>query len=361
MSVATPASSIFPPGAGHFYVASDRTKLYFEAWSPPPPVDAPSTAPPNPNAAKANILYLHGVNESADTIHVRRMAEAFSPHFNFLCLEPHGHGRSDGRRGLVENFGKLLDHTREFVDKVLSSWTVAKMNPYPLSGSGPRGEEVRKEDDLQASFSERTKNVEDGCEYEYDSRFQTYMQVRRYRGKTPTSNSTTIADGENQCSLPFLVVGHSMGGAQAIFLGDFFQKFYPHQFLGALLLAPSIAGPTPPLIVRGALRGLAALLPSLSVGPPEHVEEYDTGSGWGLNYDGKMRASTARMFVDLFVDVRSAVEAAAARQAAGAETYWQFWRGGVEQGGRNDLLFSVHKNCTIMQIVYDILVHCSSC
>ena len=39
------------------------------------------------------------------------------------------------------------------------------------------------------------------------------------------------------------------------------------------------------------------MYPGAPVGPPEHTEIYDTGSGLGLNYGGAMRARTAQMFV----------------------------------------------------------------
>lgn len=103
---------MFPPGGGNFFLAPDnKTRLYFEAWSSS-----------GSSEAKANVIFLPGVHESADTVKARRLAEGFVSHgFNFLCLEHFGHGRScpEGHPlGLVSDYGLLLNHVRWFVDTV---------------------------------------------------------------------------------------------------------------------------------------------------------------------------------------------------------------------------------------------------
>jgi pimeloyl-ACP methyl ester carboxylesterase len=106
----------------------------------------------------------------------------------------------------------------------------------------------------------------------------------------------------------FAVVGHSMGGCALTFLGDCFARDYGQKFLGCIFLAPAIVGPIPDKVTCFALNILSRIVPFLPVGPPEHTEQYDTGSGWDLNYGGRMRLSTAAMFVKLFSEVRGSMD-----------------------------------------------------
>ena len=86
-----------------------------------------------------------------------------------------------------------------------------------------------------------------------------------------------------------VVLGHSLGGAVTAFLGAPMRRKYASRFLGTILLAPSLSGPTPDWLTRTALSGLANIWSGAPVGPPEHPDEYETGSGLGLNYCGKMQ------------------------------------------------------------------------
>ena len=93
------------------------------------------------------------------------------------------------------------------------------------------------------------------------------------------------------------IMGHSMGGAIALYLGDRVADLAPG-FLGVSAVAPSVGGATPGGVTLTALSFVSWAWPSLAVGPPEHPEMYDTGSGLELNYGGAMRASTASLFVN---------------------------------------------------------------
>ena len=97
----------------------------------------------------------------------------------------------------------------------------------------------------------------------------------------------------------FAVVGHSMGGAAAVYIGEELKSTFGSAFIGEVLLAPSITCAVPNVVVVSALRAVSYFWPSAPLGPPEHPSEYDTGSGLHLNFDGYMRLQTAKMFVDL--------------------------------------------------------------
>jgi alpha-beta hydrolase superfamily lysophospholipase len=90
-----------------------------------------------------------------------------------------------------------------------------------------------------------------------------------------------------------VIAGHSMGGAVAAFLGASLRHQHGSQFLGAILIAPCLSGPTPDWVTRTALAGLSSIWGGAPVGPPEHPEEYDTGSGLDINYRGKMQVLCA--------------------------------------------------------------------
>lgn len=157
-----------------------------------------------------------GVHESADTVTVQRLAAGFTARgHRFVAVEHHGHGRSTGRRGLVESWDKLLSHASEFV--------------------------------------------------------QSLMQTH---------------DNEK-----FVVVGHSMGGAVAAYISSPLRRRFSSRFLGVILVAPSLTGPTPNWVTQTALAGLCSIWSAAPVGPPEHPEEYDTCSGLDLNYRGNMQVN----------------------------------------------------------------------
>ena len=96
----------------------------------------------------------------------------------------------------------------------------------------------------------------------------------------------------------FGIVGHSLGGAISLYIGDILQHEFGESFVGVVALAPSVLGGAPGWATLSLLSGVSYILPWVAVGPEEHTELYDTGSGLNLNYSGKMRASTASMFVN---------------------------------------------------------------
>lgn len=114
--------------------------------------------------------------------------------------------------------------------------------------------------------------------------------------------------GETGHQRSFFLAGHSMGGAVAARIALRVAERYGGsgmnpRFLGQVLLAPSFTCYYPNAAVRGLLRAVGWLAPWAPLGPPEHPELYDTGSGKNLNYGGMMRVKTAAMFVDACLEV----------------------------------------------------------
>jgi len=102
-------------GTSSFFAASGGWRLNIESWQPPVP-------------AKAAVLFLHGVNESSETLTARRLADACTAAgASFHVLEQHGHGMSLERdqraqpMGLVEGFDLLVKHAVEACVEVARS------------------------------------------------------------------------------------------------------------------------------------------------------------------------------------------------------------------------------------------------
>lgn len=80
--------------------------LYYETWA-----GAADSSP------AVTVLFFHGVHESADTTTAQRLASRFNQRgWSFVALEHHGHGRSDGMRGMVQSWDLLELHALAFVD-----------------------------------------------------------------------------------------------------------------------------------------------------------------------------------------------------------------------------------------------------
>ena len=245
-------SPLPPPGHGDTFTASDGKELFFETWEPEEGV-----------AARAEVLFFHGVHESADTKTARRLAaRATAAGLRFRALEDHAHGRSvrrcRGTHGLVDSFETLVGHSRDFLSHVRALWR---------GGGG--------------------------------------------QGAAAAVGAAAVGDGDDEeDAFRVFLVGHSMGGATAALLADVLadEGVAP---AGVVLLAPALLCTPPPQLTVAALTAVSWLLPSAPLGPPEHGEMYDTGSGLGLNYGGRMRLQTGKLFLDL----HGAVEAALARGA----------------------------------------------
>ena len=262
-----PRKAALPPaGKGDTFCTSDGFQLYFETWQPE-------------CVARAEIIFFHGVHESADTKTARRLAAgAVAAGMRFRALEDHAHGRSVGKHdthGLVRDFEMLVEHSREFVSHVRGT----------------------------ASAADAERNS---------------------------------GSADMRSTVPLVLMGHSMGGATAALLSDSLRSPSLNEtetedghacasraesdgfedFVGCVLLAPSLLCTAPPRLLVAALTVVSWLLPSAPLGPPEHGAIYDTGSGLGLNYSGKMRLQTGKLFLDL----NDAVEAAMARSRAGGDS-----------------------------------------
>eukprot|EP00451_Oxyrrhis_marina_P022559 CAMPEP_0204338206 /NCGR_PEP_ID=MMETSP0469-20131031/20897_1 /ASSEMBLY_ACC=CAM_ASM_000384 /TAXON_ID=2969 /ORGANISM="Oxyrrhis marina" /LENGTH=171 /DNA_ID=CAMNT_0051322347 /DNA_START=54 /DNA_END=569 /DNA_ORIENTATION=- len=91
-----------------------------------------------------------------------------------------------------------------------------------------------------------------------------------------------------------------MGGAVAAWACRELGEDVRGRVTGVVLLAPALGGSElPPTPVVWGLKLVHLFYPSAALGPPEHGEIYDTGSGLKLNYEGNMRLCTAKMFLDL--------------------------------------------------------------
>ena len=279
----TMPSSLIGAGVPAWFETHENRRLYFETF-PRKKRDGPLL----------NILFAHGVHESADTTTVRKLAEKFQNVGNFCVLEHHGHGRSDGRRGQVESLSRIVSEVSQFVRCVVSRSDVDDSRANTGDGDEvevPAPNKNLRDDMKSFSFAEIVGTEQKPGDGESD-RLQRDPSEHRHADE----------------HVYFAVVGHSMGGCALTFLGDRFASDYGQAFLGCILLAPAIVGPIPDRATCSALNFLSRIVPFLPVGPPEHTEDYDTGSGWDLNYAGRMRLGTAAMFVKLFLEVRDSME-----------------------------------------------------
>jgi alpha-beta hydrolase superfamily lysophospholipase len=104
----------------------ERVELYYESWL----VDEKLCSETNDAFGRnaADIVFFHGVNESADTIMVQRLAQVFVERgLNFHVMEHHGHGRSvgSGTLGLVDSFDRLLADALSFCKHIVSRCQLA--------------------------------------------------------------------------------------------------------------------------------------------------------------------------------------------------------------------------------------------
>jgi len=95
-------------GSGH--------RLSDETWAPQDRSEPPSI----------DVIYLHGVCESADTLPVRNLAAAVLHRgWRLRVPEHHGHGDSDGRPGLIHSFDVTVDDAAEYIGHCLSAENAA--------------------------------------------------------------------------------------------------------------------------------------------------------------------------------------------------------------------------------------------
>jgi len=123
-----------------------------------------------------------------------------------------------------------------------------------------------------------------------------------------------------------LLLGHSMGGAVAAWVSEELARRFGERFLGAVLVAPALAGPSVGGATRAALAVGAWLLPGLKAGPPDDPEagmppaEAAAYRASPHNFLENMRLGTAAMFIALFdrraPDVSCALFSARARTRA---------------------------------------------
>lgn len=103
-----------------------------------------------------------------------------------------------------------------------------------------------------------------------------------------------------------LLLGHSMGGAVAAWISEELARRFGERFLGAVLVAPALAGPSVGGATRAALAVGAWLLPGLKAGPPDDPEagmppaEAAAYRASPNNFLENMRLGTAAMFIALF-------------------------------------------------------------
>lgn len=299
------------PGIPAWFRTCGNHRLYFEVFPKNGSLNAidaigsgNSSASGNADTianTTVNILYAPGVHESADTSTVRNLAEQYCKFGNFIVLEYHGHGRSDGQRGNVESMARVVSEISQFVGCVVSQKHVV--------------DQVIKSGKEYEGDKNTNKNLHEGMQ---EFGFDDVVGVTNGEQRPPKASLISDSDNLGEITLSvqenqkliktergyFTVIGHSMGGAAVMFLGDQFAEDYGKHFLGAILMAPSFVGPVPDCVTVFALGVLSTVLPFLPLGPKEHPEEYDTGSGWDLNYSGRMRLGTAALFVNLFLEVK---------------------------------------------------------
>ena len=97
------------------------------------------------------------------------------------------------------------------------------------------------------------------------------------------------------------VMSHSMGGAVAMYIGDTLASEHRDRFVGVVAMAPAVLGAPVNIALRKIVGCVARCWPQCELGPMEHTEGYDTGSGLGINYSGRMMVGSVDMFInDIF-------------------------------------------------------------
>ena len=227
------AAAVDPAGSSSFFDGSGGWKLHVESWSG---ADRPD------GSVAAAVVFLHGVNESSQTLTARRLAARFvALGCSFHALEQHGHGLSLQRdtgggamreqpAGLIDSGERLIEHAAEACAHVASA----------LAPPGTR----------------------------------------------------------------IVLLGHSMGASVAALAAPRVAAAADHQLRAVALLAPTFAlrpKIKPAAAVLAALSAVAWVAPSLAIGPPEHPASYcpPDVEPPGRNYDGRMRGRTAAFFLAL--------------------------------------------------------------
>lgn len=89
-----------------FFKSFDETRLYFQAW--------------HAADAKGSIVITHGQGEYSGAYH--RLTEFFQDDaWNFYAWDLRGHGRSEGRRGFVNQFSDYVHDYAAFLELILRS------------------------------------------------------------------------------------------------------------------------------------------------------------------------------------------------------------------------------------------------
>lgn len=250
------ASGAFPAGIGATFkttaggrgianVSRPEHMLYYETWAAATGAEV---------GTAGTFLFFHGVNESVDTTTARRLAERCRERgWNFVGLEHHGHGRSEGLRGFVQSWALLEAHALAFVDH----WAVTAQAEAEAAGS---------------------------------SRHFFFLAGHSMGGAV----SARIAKRVDE---KYGALGAGQDAATP-------------KFLGQVLLAPALTCAGANACTRSILRLACCLCPQAPIGPPEDVSVYDTGSGLNMNYNGCMRLGTAALFVEATMDIKALVQGA---------------------------------------------------
>lgn len=109
-----------------FFFGYDQTKLYMRLWTHP--------------EAEATLFITHGQAEHSDCY--QRFVHGLNQHrpLNYIAWDLHGHGKSEGRRGHIDQFEHYINDYELFLEagkKVLSS--EAKKLPFVLLGHSMGG------------------------------------------------------------------------------------------------------------------------------------------------------------------------------------------------------------------------------
>lgn len=186
------------PQSSGFFMDSSRLRWHVRSELPPG----------GSRAIRATLIYCHGMNSHTNSRHVGELfAKLAAPGLAVIAADLPGHGYSEGKRGLVEDWSTIFEELQRFTEMLLGK--------------------------TQKSIEPGTFDV--GVPHDA-------LQVIR--------------------TVPLFLCGFSMGGMIATYLALYLQENprIKSQLRGITLISPAISVPLPPRTVQAVLRNLVVPL-----------------------------------------------------------------------------------------------------
>jgi len=251
----------------------------------------------NTKPAEAVCYFVHGYGGHTNGPVVQTMTKYLNEHkIAVFCMDFQGHGYSTGDRAYMTSYVDLTADLTQFVDLVLSDEEIVMLNDSVHSSNTDTGSST-----TQAPDRHSPAVPADMAHFEFDN-------TKGYSKEWLLGIRT----------LPFFMLGQSMGGALLSVCANTIMDKYPDSFLGIAMLAPALTIGKPHWLVIEAMRYTVALLNSKgempsqkanntldfrnSVKDPSKIAMFEADT-WGnpgaLGYNRPMRWGTALFFLDL--------------------------------------------------------------